>query len=94
MTGDSVLADQVMDDYRSAALPPNEKALMDYAVKLTRTPEAMTRADLEDLRRLGYSDRALLDATHVIGYFNHINRLADALGVDLEPEMPPDPRGR
>jgi len=28
-------------------------------------------------------------ATHIIGYFNHINRLADALGVDLEPEMPP-----
>ena len=83
-----------MDDYRTAALPSRERALMDYAVKLTRSPEHMTRADLEPLRRAGYSDRAILDASHVIGYFNHINRLADALGVDLEPEMPPDPRLR
>ena len=83
-----------MDDYREAALPPSEHALMDYAVKLTREPATMTRADVEGLRALGYGDAAILDATHVIGYFNHINRLADALGLDLEPEMPPDPRGR
>ena len=60
---------------------------MDYAAKLTESPNSMSRTDTETLRTHGYSDRAILDATHVIGYFNHINRLADALGVELEPEM-------
>ena len=82
-----------MDDYTRAPLPAEERALMDYAIKVTRTPQAMGRDDVERLRGHGYGDRAILDATHIIGYFNHINRVADALGVDLEPEMPPRPPG-
>ena len=74
-------------DYRQASLSARERALMDYAVKLTTRPTSMTRSDTERLRQQGYSDRAILDATHVIGYFNHINRLAEALGVELEPDM-------
>lgn len=81
-----------MHDYREASLSPADRALADYAVKLTKSPHDMKRADVGELRSHGLSDRAILDATHIIGYFNHINRLADALGVDLEPDMPPDPR--
>lgn len=92
MTGDEALARQVMDDYRTADLPAAERALMDYAVQVTLHPRDLERADVERLRRQGFTDRAILDATHVIGYFNHINRVADALGIDLEPGMPPDPR--
>ena len=51
----------------------------------------MGDADIADLRSLGFNDTAILEATHVIGYFNHINRMADALDVDLEPDMPPHP---
>jgi uncharacterized protein YciW len=49
----------------------------------------MTPEDLAPLRDQGLNDRDIHDATQVIGYFNYINRIADALGTDLEPEMPP-----
>jgi uncharacterized peroxidase-related enzyme len=73
-----------------------DRALCDYATKLTRTPAAITQADIDRLRSLGLSDGAISDACEVISYFNYINRIADGLGVDLEPGMPgrPDaPRG-
>ena len=61
-----------------------DRALCDHAVKLTRTPADITQADIDRLRELGLSDRAISDATQVIAYFNYINRVADGLGVDLE----------
>ncbi len=56
-------------------------------MKLTRTPGGMTEGDVKRLRDLGLSDRAITDATQVIAFFNYINRVADGLGVDLEPQM-------
>jgi uncharacterized peroxidase-related enzyme len=58
--------------------------LCDHAVKLTRTPDAITEGDIGRLRELGLSDRAINDATQVIAFFNYINRIATGLGVDLE----------
>ena len=49
----------------------------------------MEAADLEALRAEGFDERALTDATQVVAYFNYINRVASALDVDPEPEMPP-----
>lgn len=51
----------------------------------------MTEADVEQLRRQGFDDHAIHDAIQVIAYFNYINRVADAVHVDLEPEMAPYP---
>jgi uncharacterized peroxidase-related enzyme len=93
VTGDEALARQVMADWRAASLPAEERVLLAYAEKLTLRPGEMTKDDIAELRRHGFGDRASLQASHIVGYFNSINRLADALGVDLEPEMPPDPRG-
>ena len=78
-------------DYREATLDEATRALLDYAVKLTNTPSAMTKQDIIHLRNLGWSDTAIHDAVQVISYFNYINRIADALHVDLDPEMPPYP---
>ena len=47
----------------------------------------MGAADVEALRAHGFCDTAISDATQVIAYFNYINRIADCLGVDIEPEM-------
>jgi len=58
---------------------------------MTVEPWAVGDDDVQMLRDEGFSDQAILEASHVIGYFNHINRMADALDVDLEPEMPPHP---
>lgn len=49
----------------------------------------MSRGDVEVLRSHGYDDRAIHDLVQVIAYFNYINRVADGLGVDLEPDMSP-----
>jgi alkylhydroperoxidase family enzyme len=51
----------------------------------------MTAADVDELRRAGFSDAAVHDAIQVIAYFNYINRVADAVHVELEPGMPPYP---
>jgi uncharacterized peroxidase-related enzyme len=78
-------------DYRKADLDTPMRALLDYAVKLTRTPGQMEQKDIQRLSDAGWSDTAIHDATQVIGYFNYINRIADALRVDTEPDMPPYP---
>jgi hypothetical protein len=51
----------------------------------------MEEADVEALRALGFDDRAIHEAIQVVAYFNYINRVADAVHVDLEPGMPPYP---
>ena len=76
-----------MRDWRAARLEPLERALCVYAEKLTREPWAMQRADVEALRAQGLDDVAIHEAIQVIAYFNYINRVADALHVDLEPDM-------
>lgn len=78
-------------DWKTADFGEADKALCAYAEKLTREPASMTEADLEVLRAAGFDDVALHDAIQVIAYFNYINRIADAVHVDLEPEMPPYP---
>jgi uncharacterized peroxidase-related enzyme len=82
----------VVAEGRAADFTPVEDALAAYAEKLTRTPQAMTRGDVESLRAVGLEDVQIHEAVQVIGYFNYINRVADGLDVDLEPEMPPHPR--
>ena len=79
------------DDWRRAALSPADAALCAFAEKLTLAPARMTEADVAQLRARGFDDRAVHDAAQVAAYFNYINRVADALHVDLEPDMPPAP---
>ena len=54
---------------------------------MTRTPAACRQQDVEALRERGASDEEIHATVQVCAYFNYINRVADALGVDLEPEM-------
>ena len=72
------------DDYRMATLSPANRAMLDYAVKLTREPWAMVEADIVDLRTAGFGDAAILDIAQVAAYYAFVNRLADGLGVELE----------
>jgi alkylhydroperoxidase family enzyme len=54
---------------------------------VTSAPGALSVRHLDPLREHGLSDRDILDAVEVISYFNYINRIADALGIDPEPKM-------
>jgi len=83
---DERLADAIERDHGQAALEPRWRQLLDHAVKLTRTPAACTRADVDALRAVGLTDEQIVDGVQVAAFFNYINRVADALGVDAEPE--------
>lgn len=78
-------------DWRDV-LDDKHRALADYALKLTVTPAACSHEDVQALRTTGASDLEIHATVQVASYFNYINRVADALGVYLDPEMPPDPR--
>ncbi len=66
-------------------MTPRERAMVDWALKLTRTPGKMTRADLDPLREAGLDDRSILDLALITAYYAYVNRLASGLGVELEP---------
>ncbi len=76
-------------DYRRADLAPADRALCDFAVRLTLAPGEMAADDVQGLRRHGFDDAAITIAVQVISYFNYINRIADGLGVDDEAWMTP-----
>lgn len=61
--------------------------MLEYAVKLTRTPHEMSADDVEALRRAGFADPAIHDIAQITALFNYYNRLADGLGIDLERDM-------
>ncbi len=83
--------DELARDWRGARLTAAEEALCAYAEKLTTSPASMECADIETLRAQGLDDAGIHDAIQVIAYFNYINRVADAVHVDLEPGMEPYP---
>jgi uncharacterized peroxidase-related enzyme len=72
------------DDAGWDALAPRDRAMLEYAVKLTRTPAAVTRDDVRALRAQGLGDEAIHDVAQIAALFNYYNRLADGLGIDPE----------
>ena len=86
LTKDPELADQVAADYREARLEPRERAMLDFAVKVTRESARCTEEDVAALRRTGWSDEDILDIAQVAAMFNYTNRLANALGWQPNPE--------
>ena len=77
---------QLLADPRLANLSDRELALVDYALKLTRQPGAVSEEDVSALRQQGLADRDVLDANMITGYFNFVNRVAEGLGVEVTDE--------
>ena len=82
--GGDELAAAVMDDYREARLTPADRAMLDFAIKLTHSPQEMTREDVEGLRAHDFSDTQIHEITQITGLFAYYNRIADGLGIDPE----------
>ncbi len=76
----------VATDYRQVNLPAADRGMLDFAVKLTRTPAEVVEADIEALRGLGFDDATIHDIVQVAALFNYYDRLADGMGIDPEPE--------
>jgi uncharacterized peroxidase-related enzyme len=86
LTKDPALSDQIASDYTAADLEPRERAMLDFAVKLTKSSADMTDADVDALREAGWTDEDIFDIAQVAAMFNFTNRLASGLGWEPNPE--------
>ncbi len=69
------------EDYTTAPVTEEERAMLDYVAKLTRDATRVSPEDHARLRAAGFDDKAVLQITLIASWFNYINRVADALGV-------------
>ncbi len=74
------------------ALTIREQAMLVYADRLTREPATITTTDIDALRSAGLDDRGIHDLCAIVAYFAFVNRIADGLGVELEPLQAPQKR--
>ena len=80
LTGDPLLVEQLRTNYAYADIEPRERAMLDFAVKLTERSSACTEEDVQALRGAGWSDEDVMDIAEVAAMFNFTNRLASGLG--------------
>jgi uncharacterized peroxidase-related enzyme len=83
LSADPVLGELMAMNYRAARLSQRERAMLDFAVKLTAEPWRVEEDDREALRREGFGDRDIWDIAAVAGFFNMSNRVASA--TDMRP---------
>ncbi len=83
LSGDPELGEMLVMNYRVAKLEQRQRAMLDYAVKLTEAPHLADHADRARLKDLGFTDEDIFDICEVAGFFNMTNRVAH--GVDMMP---------
>lgn len=76
----------IQQDYTQATLEAEDRAMLNYASKLTRNPAGMNHQDVEKLRQAGFSDEEILAINLITSYFNFVNRVAQGLGVEFSEE--------
>jgi uncharacterized peroxidase-related enzyme len=85
LSGDPALGELLVMNYRSAALPPRQRVMLDFAHKMTVAPDAIVDEDRAALRIAGFDDRSIWDIAAVAAFFNLTNRMATA--VDMMPNL-------
>ena len=80
LTGDPVLAERIAQDYRRAGLDPRTRAMLDYAIEITRSSVDCNEADIEVLREHGFSTEDIYDIINTAAIYNFNNRVANAAG--------------
>jgi uncharacterized peroxidase-related enzyme len=83
LSGDPVLGELMVMNYRAARLSKRHRAMLDFAVKLTAEPWLVEEPDRAALRKAGFSERDIWDIAAVAGFFNMSNRVASA--TDMRP---------
>ncbi len=83
LSGDPVLGEMMVMNYRAAKLSPRHRAMLDFSVKLSETPHRIEEEDRQGLREAGFSERDIWDVAAVAAFFNMSNRMASA--VDMRP---------
>ena len=82
-SGNPELGELIAQNYRAARLDKRQKAMLDFAVKLTEHPDKIEEADRKTLRQAGFSDRDIWDIAAITGFYNMSNRIASA--TDMRP---------
>jgi uncharacterized peroxidase-related enzyme len=83
LSGDPILGEMMVMNYRAARLPTRQRAMLDFAVKMTVESWAVEEEDRERLRRVGFGDRDIWDIASIAAFYNMTNRLASA--TDMRP---------
>jgi uncharacterized peroxidase-related enzyme len=86
MSGDAALGEALVMNYRVAELEPRQRAMLDFAVKMTERPHEMDEPDRQRLRDHGFLDRDIWDIAAVAAFFNMTNRLAAATDMRPNPD--------
>jgi uncharacterized peroxidase-related enzyme len=86
LSGDPKLGELMAFNYRAAEITPKQRAMLDFAAKLTETPDKIVDADREALRKAGWSDRDIWDISATAAFFNMSNRMAAAIDMMPNPE--------
>ena len=83
LSGDPALGELMVMNYRAARLSKRQRAMLDFATKLTAEPWAIEDGDREALRKAGFNERDIWDIAAVAGFYNMSNRVASA--TDMRP---------
>lgn len=86
LSGDPQLGEMLVMNHRVAPLPARQRAMLDYASKLTATPHEIGESDRRALRDAGFSDAEIFDINDVAAFFNYTNRMAHGLDMMPNPE--------
>jgi uncharacterized peroxidase-related enzyme len=81
---DEDLVRALQQDYKTAPVSNQDRVMLDYVVQLSKDATRISKQHHEQLREVGFDDRAILQITLIASWFNYINRVADALGVGRE----------
>lgn len=84
-SGDPTLASQILSDYTRADLTLKDRCMLDFAVRVTLEPGTLSEGDIDGLRAAGFDDRDILSIVMVTCLFNFMNRVANSLGVEVDP---------
>ena len=86
LSGDPVLGEALVMNWRVAPLTAKQRAMLDFAEKLTLASSKVEEADRQALRDAGFTDRDIWDIASVTGFFNMTNRVASATAMEPNPE--------
>lgn len=85
LSGNPALGEAMVMNYRVADLAPRQRAMLDFAAKVTEASAKIEESDRQILRDHGFSDRDIFDIASVVGFFNMSNRVASAVGMEPNP---------
>ncbi|WP_111429232.1 peroxidase-related enzyme [Rhodobacteraceae bacterium DSL-40] len=86
LSGNPELGEMLVMNYRVAPLPPHQRAMLDFAVRMTKASATIEEADRAGLREAGFTDRDVWDIAAVASFFNMTNRMASAVDMRPNPE--------